>query len=182
MYISKVAITNYRGIKEQRNIQLELLSSIVGKNDAGKTIVLFAVATFLDIKSFPITFSDFNDIDKSVVFEFDFKDENISDLLMSKLKSKVKKADGLEEYVEDFVFDGAIKFKREAIKVDKKFSAESVLVRDFQKEDIRGLYLKTDDELNLIIQQYTIEIPIDGKGRNSQVEKIKIHQTILLRC
>ena len=173
MYISKLSITNYRGVKEKRTIQLEQLSSIVGKNDAGKTIVLFAVATFLDVKSFPITYSDFNDIDSPIVFEFDFKDENISELLMTKLKTKVKKADGLEEYVQDFVFDGSINFKREAVKVDKKFSSESILVKDFQQEDIRGLYLKTDDELNGIIQQYGIQIPVDGKGRNSKTEKIK---------
>jgi putative ATP-dependent endonuclease of OLD family len=173
MYISKIALTNYRGVKNQRTIQLEQLSSIVGKNDAGKTIVLFAIATFLDVKSFPITYSDFNDIDSPIVFEFDFRDENIAELLMTKLKAKVKKADGLEEYVQDFVFDGAIKFKREAVKVDKKFSSESILVKDFQQEDIRGLYLKTDDELNAITQQYGIQIPVDGKGRNSKVEKIK---------
>ena len=173
MFISNIAITNYRGVKERRTIQLEKLSSIVGKNDAGKTIVLFAIATFLDVKSFPITYSDFNDIDSPIVFEFDFKDENIAELLMTKLKTKVKKADGLEEYVKDFVLDGSIKFKREAVKVDKKFSSESILVKDFQQEDIRGLYLKTDDELNGIIQQYGIQIPVDGKGRNSKIEKIK---------
>lgn len=173
MYISKLAITNYRGVKEKRTIHLEQLSSIVGKNDAGKTIVLFAVATFLDVKSFPITYSDFNDIDSPIVFEFDFKDENIAELLMTKLKAKVKKADGLEEYVQDFVFEGAIRYKREAGKVDKKFSSESILVKDFQQEDIRGLYLKTDDELKGIIQQYGIQIPVEGKGRNSKIEKIK---------
>ncbi|RXG30693.1 ATP-dependent nuclease [Leeuwenhoekiella marinoflava] len=173
MYISKIAITNYRGIKEQRIIHLEQLSSIVGKNDAGKTIVLFSVATFLDIRSFPITFSDFNDIDQSIVLEFDFKDENISELLMSKLKSKVKKADGLDEYIKSFIFDGAIKYKREAVKVDKKFSSEYVLMEDFEQEDLRGLYLKTDEELNALLETYGIEIPVKGKGRNSKIEKIK---------
>ena len=173
MYISKIAITNYRGIKDRRIVELEKFSSLVGKNDAGKTIVLFAVATFLDVGKFPITFSDFNDINAPVVFEFDFKDENIAELLMSKLESKVRKTDGLEEYVKDFVFDGAIKFKRESIKADKKFSSENVLIEDFQQEDIRGLYLKTDEELNSIIQQYEIQIPIEGKGRNSKIEKIK---------
>lgn len=173
MYISKIAITNYRGVKDRRVVELEKFSSIVGKNDAGKTIILFAVATFLDIGKFPITFSDFNDINKPVVFEFDFKDENIAELLISKLKAKVKKTDGLEEYVKDFIFDRAIKFKREAIKVGNKFSSESVLIEDFQQEDIRGLYLKTDEELNSIIQQYDIQIPIEGKGRNSKIEKIK---------
>lgn len=173
MYISKLVITNYRGVKEQRTIHLEQLSSIVGKNDSGKTIVMYAIATFLDVKSFFITFSDFNNIDIPIVFEFDFKDENIAELLMTKLKTKIKKADGLEEYVQDFIFDGAIKFKREAIKVDKKFSSESILVKDFQQEDIRGLNLKTDEELNVIIQNYGIQIPVDGKGRNSKLEKIK---------
>jgi putative ATP-dependent endonuclease of the OLD family len=173
MYISKVAITNYRGIKEQRSIHFEQLSSIVGKNDAGKTIVLYAIANFLDIKNFNITYSDFNNIDKPIIFEFDFKDENLSDLLMAKLKSKVTKTDGLEEYVKDFIFEGAIRFKREAQKVDKKFSSENILVEDFQQEDIRGLYLKSDDELNNILKIYNIIIPVQGKGRNSKIEKVK---------
>jgi predicted ATP-dependent endonuclease of OLD family len=173
MYISKLTIENYRGVKEKRIIQLDKLSSIVGKNDAGKTILLYAVATFLDIKTFSVTFSDFNDIDKPIIFEAEFKDENIIELLKTKLKTKVKKADGLDEYVNDFIFDGVIKYKREAIKVDKKFSAEFVFVEDFKQENIRGLYFKSDDELNTILAEYKIEIPIEGKGRNSKVEKIK---------
>lgn len=173
MYISKLTIENYRGIKEKRVIKLDKLSSIVGKNDAGKTILLYAVATFLDIKTFSVTYSDFNDIDKSIVFEAEFKDENIVELLKTKLKSKVKKTDGLDEYVNDFIFDGIIKYKREAIKVDKKFSGEFVFVEDFKQEDIRGLYFKSDEELNAIIAEYKIEIPVEGKGRNSKVEKIK---------
>ncbi len=173
MYISQLAITNYRGIKETRRIYLDELSSIVGKNDAGKTILLHAVATFLDIKSFPITYSDFNDIDQPIIFEFEFKSDNLVDLLMSKLKSKVKKTEGLEEYVQDFIFDGTIKYKREAAKVDKKFSAEYVLIEDFEQEDIKALYLKSDEDLNNILENYGIDVPVAGKGRNSKVEKIK---------
>lgn len=173
MYISKISIENYRGIKDNRTIHLEKLSSIVGKNDAGKTILLFAIASFLDIKNYPITYSDFNNIDKPIEFEFDFSDDNISELLSSKLKTKVKKADGLDEYVKDFIFNNSIVFKREAVKVDKKFSSESILVEDFVQEDLRGLYLKTDEDLNNLIQQYNIEIPVLGKGRNSKLEKIK---------
>ena len=173
MYISKIKLENYRGVKDARTVNLEKFSSIVGKNDSGKTIILNAIASFLDVKTFNITYSDFNDIDKPIVFEFEFKNDAILELLMSKLKSKVKKADGLEEYVNDFVFDGGIKYKREAIKVDKKFSSEFILIRDFEQEDIQGLYFKSDDDLNTIIQQYSIAIPVDGKGRNSKVEKIK---------
>jgi len=173
MYISNLAITNYRGIKETRSIQLDQLSSIVGKNDAGKTIVLFAIASFLDIKSFPITYSDFNDVDKPIIFEFDFKSENLGELLMTKLKSKVKKTDGLEEYVQDFIFDSTIKYKREVTKEGKNFSGEYILIEDFEQEDIQQLYFKSDEELNIILEKYGIEIPVEGKGRNSKVEKIK---------
>lgn len=173
MHISKLAITNYRGIKETRIIQLDHLSSIVGKNDAGKTILLYAIATFLDTKNFPITFSDFNDINQPIVLDFDFKDENLSELLMSKLKSKVIKTDGLEEYVEDFIFDSTIKYKREAVKEGKSFDSGCILTEDFEQEDIQQLYFKSDKELNAILEDYKIEVPIEGKGRNSKVEKIK---------
>lgn len=173
MYISKISLTNYRGIKEHRSINLEKFSSIVGKNDAGKTIILNSVASFLDVKTFPITFSDFNDIDNPIIFEYELKDDNIIEMLSSKLKAKVKKADGLEEFINDFVFDGAIIYKREAMKVDKKFSAELILMQDFEQEDIRDLYFKSDEELTAILQKYDIKIPVDGKGRNSKVEKIK---------
>lgn len=173
MHISNITIANYRGVKEKRSVQLEKLSSIVGKNDAGKTIILFAIASFLDVKNYPISISDFNNIEKPIEFEFDFKDENIKELLMSKLKSKVKKTDGLEEYVEDYVFDGTIRFKRIASKPDKKFTEEYVLIQDYLQEDIQGLYLKSDEELNSILETYKIEIPVQGKGRNSKAEKVK---------
>lgn len=173
MHISNISITNYRGVKETRQIKIEPFSSIVGKNDAGKTIILFAIASFLDVKTYAISYSDFNDIEKPIEFEFDFKDENIKELLISKLKSKVKKTDGLEEYVDDYIFDGALKFKRIASKPDKKFSEEYVLVEEYLQEDIRGLYLKSDEELNSIVEGYKIEIPVQGKGRNSKAEKIK---------
>ena len=173
MYISEISITNYRGVNEKRKIELDQLSSIVGKNDAGKTIVLFAIATFLDIKSYPITFSAFNNIEELIVLECAFKAPHLEELLMTKLKSKVKKSEGLEEFVKDFVFNGTIKYKREANKVDKKFSAEFILMEDFEREDIKGLYFKSDEELNTILDSNNIDIPVEGKGRNSKTEKIK---------
>lgn len=173
MYISQISLTNYRGIKEKRTIRFDQLSSIVGKNDAGKTIILFAIGSFLDIKNFPITYSDFNNIDKPIEFEFEFKAENLKDLLMSKLKSKVKKSEGLEEYVEDFIFDGKMKYKRVVDKEGKNFSSNYILIEDFEQEDIQRLYYKSDEELNVILEKYKIEIPVQGKGRNSKNEKIK---------
>lgn len=61
MKIIEIAIENYRGIKTEQKIPLNSFSSIVGKNDSGKPIVLNAIASYLNLKDNPISVSDFND-------------------------------------------------------------------------------------------------------------------------
>lgn len=173
MYISKIALTNYRGVKERREINLSRFSSIVGKNDAGKTIVLNAIATFLDVKNFAITSTDFNEIDRPITMEFVFTSSNLIDMLSTKIKSKVKKTEGLDEFIEDFIFDETIIYKREINNQGKSWTSEHVLLNDFVREDLKGLYFKSDEEISVIIESNTIQIPVEGKGRNSKAEKIK---------
>ena len=103
MKIKRITIENYRGIKERQEIPLSGFSSIVGKNDSGKSIVLNAIATFLDVKTFPIVESDFNDLSKPIFIECHFTDENLRELLDSKIKSKIKKNDGLDEFLSDIL-------------------------------------------------------------------------------
>lgn len=173
MYISNIILTNYRGIKEKREINLSRFSSIVGKNDAGKTIILNAIASFLDIKNFAITTTDFNVIGNSIEMEFSFKSSDIIELLISKVKSKVKKTEGLDEFIVDFIFDENIVYKRTANRDGKSWSTEEVLINDFVREDLQGLYFKSDEEISTIIEANAIQIPVEGKGRNSKAEKIK---------
>lgn len=173
MYISQLSVTNFRGIKETRIINLARFSSVVGKNDAGKTIVLNAIATFLDIKSFSITQTDFNDDTKPIEFEFRLTSDLISKLLQTKVKSKVKKTEGLDEFINDLIFDNAIVYKRNANNIGKSWSEEFILMNDFKNPEIRGLYFKSDDEITSILDKYEIVIPVEGKGRNSKAEKIK---------
>lgn len=173
MYISKIALTNYRGVKERREINLSRFSSIVGKNDAGKTIVLNAVATFLDVKNFVITPTDFNQIEQPIKMEFVFTSSELIDMLSTKIKSKVKKTEGLDEFIQDFIFDETIVYKREVNSQGKNWASERVLLNDFVREDLKGLYFKSDEEISVIIESNTIQIPVEGKGRNSKAEKIK---------
>lgn len=173
MYISNLKITNYRGVKETRSINLARFSSVVGKNDAGKTIVLNAIATFLDIKSFTITQTDFNDLSKPIEFEFQLSSDSISDLLETKVKSKVKKTEGLDEFINDLIFDNSIIYKRIAYNIGKSWSEEHILINDFENSEIQGLYFKSDEEITAILEKFGIVIPVEGKGRNSKAEKIK---------
>lgn len=173
MYISKIALTNYRGVKERREINLSRFSSIVGKNDAGKTIVLNAIATFLDLKNFAITSTDFNEIDRPITMEFVFTSSELIDMLSTKIKLKVKKTEGLDEFIQDFIFDETIVYKREVNSQGKSWTSERVLLNDFVRDDLKGLYFKSDEEISVIIESNTIQIPVEGKGRNSKAEKIK---------
>ncbi|MGJ8734503.1 MAG: AAA family ATPase, partial [Cellulophaga sp.] len=122
MKLKNIAITNYRGVKNIQEVPLRSLSSVVGKNDAGKSIVLNAIATFLDAKNHPVVDSDFNDIDSSIVFQVILVHPNLKEILEAKIKTKIKKADGLEEFLNDFIFDGTIIYEREISKSGKTYT------------------------------------------------------------
>lgn len=173
MKLKSIAITNYRGVYNKQSIPLENLTSVVGKNDSGKSIALNSIATFLDIKNYPIVFSDFNKTDSPIVFQVEFESTNLKNLLEKKVKTKVKKSEGLDEFLNDFIFDDAIVFERQVSKVGKAYTLERVLIKDFEDEEFSRLYSKTDVELKEIIVNNSIDIPVEGQGRNSKIEKIK---------
>jgi len=173
MKIRKIIIENYRGIKSRQEIPLSNFSSIVGKNDSGKSIIVNAIASFLDPKNFPITESDFNDASLSIVIECWFGSENLRELLESKIKSKIKKSDGLDEFLNDLIFDDHIVFKKSVSAAKKGFDSELVLLKDFEEEVFSMLYGKSDEDLAKIISDHSIQVPVDGKGRNSKLEKVK---------
>lgn len=173
MKIEKIIIENYRGIKEKQEIPLSGFSSIVGKNDSGKSIILNAIATFLDAKNFPIVESDFNDSSKSIFIECHFTSNNLKELLESKIKSKIKKSDGLDEFLNDILFDNSIIIQKIIENPGKTIQEEKIVINDFDEADFSTLYTKSDDELKQIINKYNITIPVEGKGRNSKLEKIK---------
>ena len=173
MNIIKISIENYRGIRTRQDIPLSNLSSFVGKNDAGKSIVINAVASFLDSKNFPITESDFNDPTKPILIECWFSSESLRDELESKIKSKIKKSDGLDEFLNDLIFDNHIIFQKIISSPGKGFDTELVLIKDSDDATFSRMYTKSDEDLNEIILANGIQIPIEGKGRNSKMEKIK---------
>jgi predicted ATP-dependent endonuclease of OLD family len=143
MKIKKIIIKNYRGIKEKQEIPLSGFSSIVGKNDSGKSIIL------------------------------NVTDDNLKELLESKIKSKIKKSDGLDEFLNDILFDDSIIIQKIINQPGKSAQKENILIKDFNNADFSMLYTKSDEELNQMLEKYNITVPVEGKGRNSKLEKIK---------
>ncbi len=173
MNVTRISIENYRGIKTKQDIPLSGFSSFVGKNDSGKSIVINAIASFLDTKNFPITELDFNDPTKPILIECWFSSESIRGELEAVIKSKIKKNDGLDEFLNDLIFDDHIVFQKKVNTPKKSWDSELVLIKDFEETEFSMLYTKSDEELSEIISNNSIEIPVKGKGRNSKLEKIK---------
>ena len=173
MKISKVQIYNYRGIKETQEIPLSNFSSIVGQNDSGKSIIINAIASFLNPKEYPITYSDFNNPERPIEISCEFRAENLSELLESKIKSKIKKSDGLDEFIIDLIIEGRITIKKIISITKKSFDSEFILMADYDSDDFAFLYGRTDEELTEIVNRFKITIPVQGIGRNSKLEKIK---------
>ena len=139
MIIKKIKIENYRGIKTLQEIPLSNFTSVVGRNDSGKSIILNAIASFLDIKEYPIGDSDFNNTTKSIFIECHFCDTSLKDLLESKIKSKLKKSDGLDEFLSDILFDNTLIIQKITSVAGKTFQIENILIKDFDNRFLNAL-------------------------------------------
>ncbi len=173
MIVSEIKISNFRGIENIQTVPLSRFSSIIGKNDSGKSIVLNALASYLDVKSYPIVESDFNDLSDDIIIECSFTDDNLRYKLEKNIKSKIKKADGLEYFLNDILIANTIVIQKKISKVGKVFSEINILIKDYSDDDFSFLYSKDDNEISHILSKYDIEIPVEGKGRNSKLEKIQ---------
>ena len=171
--ITSITISNYRGISQEQIVPLDRFSSFVGKNDAGKSIILNAISSFLDPKSNPLTITDFNDLANPVTIECCFTADGLKEIIEAKVKAKIKKADGLEEFLDDLLVDGKLIVRKACSSPRKDFDSEKILFHDYVDEDFQHLYNKPDEDLNQIITQHGITLPVESKGRNSKLEKIK---------
>lgn len=124
------------------------------------------------MKNYPITVNDFNDSKLPIEIELELYEDALREKLMECFKSKVKKDAGLEDYVESFIHSNNLKYRKTINYGQNKFDEESILCTDFEREDLRSLYLKSDDAINQILEAYNISVPVKGKGRNSKFEKI----------
>lgn len=173
MRLVSMSIENYRGVRQARHIPMGSMSIFVGKNDAGKSIVLNAIATFLNVKEYPIDDIDFNDRSKPVSLEGRFTSDNLKEVVAKKIGTKIKKDEGKEEFILDICANNELAIRRVTNKAGKAFDESLLSIIDFDHEDFEMLHQKNDEELNMVMGKYTITVPVSGAGRNSKLEKIK---------
>lgn len=173
MRLTSFAIENYRGIKRAKHIPIGPMSIFVGKNDAGKSIVLNAIAAFLNVKEYPIDDIDFNDRSKPISFEGHFIADNLREIVTKKIGTKFKKDEGKDEFVLDICINDEIAIRRVMGKPGKGFDESLLSIIDFDHEDFGMLHQKSDEDLSAIMEKYAITVPVSGAGRNSKLEKIK---------
>jgi predicted ATP-dependent endonuclease of OLD family len=158
MRIKYLTIHNFRGIDKLENLEISNLNTFVGKNDAGKSAILRALACFFDVKKF----------DTKDVFKGKLNDD-ITSIEIS-FEPSVE--------IDDLALDSKklITLKKEFAVVNGKVKpAEYYLSNDYTEETYQNLWNKKEQDLNQIISDLGEEPNKSGRGKKNiiRIEQIK---------
>lgn len=158
MRIKYLTIRNFRGIDKLENLEISNLNTFVGKNDAGKSAILRALACFFDVKKF-----DTKDVFKGKL------DDDITSIEIS-FEPSVE--------IDDLALDSKklITLKKEFAVVNGKVKpAEYYLSNDYTEEKYQNLWNKKEQDLNQIISDLGEEPNKSGRGKKNiiRIEQIK---------
>jgi predicted ATP-dependent endonuclease of OLD family len=158
MRIKYLTIRNFRGIDKLENLEISNLNTFVGKNDAGKSAILRALACFFDVKKF-----DTKDVFKGKL------DDDITSIEIS-FEPSVE--------IDDLALDSKklITLKKEFAVVNSKIKpAEYYLSNDYAEEKYQNLWNKKEQDLNQIISDLGEEPNKSGRGKKNiiRIEQIK---------
>lgn len=158
MRVKYLTIRNFRGIDKLENLEISNLNTFVGKNDAGKSAILRALACFFDVKKF-----DTKDVFKGKL------DDDITSIEIS-FEPSVE--------IDDLALDSKklITLKKEFAVVNGKVKpAEYYLSNDYTEEKYQNLWNKKEQDLNQIISDLGEEPNKSGRGKKNiiRIEQIK---------
>jgi predicted ATP-dependent endonuclease of OLD family len=176
MYISRISIKNFRGIKNQ-TLEFTKYNSLIGKNDCGKSTIINAINFFFNDEKASSN-KDFNKYiskNKDITIEVEISEYNTLDL---KPYLIAEKDTGFDEVVQDYVIDGVLKVKKVWEFSDKaEISCKTYLfVNSFKDYDIYG----DPKSLKKWLTDLKLEVPVEGVGGNSDVEKQSVIRNHLL--
>jgi putative ATP-dependent endonuclease of the OLD family len=179
MYISKIKIQNYRGIKLQE-LQFTSYNTLVGKNDCGKSTIINAIKMFFNDE--PANQKDFNYYikeNKNIEIEIYIKNYDIE--LLKNYVLGGSKEDGFDNLVDDYLTEDCLVIKKIWEYKDTAQTASQIfiLTNDFENYNLHDPKLKSAD-INKWIKEFKVEIPVSGSGNNSDTEKKSFLKTHLL--
>lgn len=158
MKLRYLTIKNFRGISNLEKLEISNLNTFVGKNDAGKSVILRALDCFFDVKKF--TPKD--------VFKGKSYDE-ITSIELSFLPSV---------NVDNLALDSTnlITIKKEFLLANgKPKPSEFYLCFDFYEEKYQDLWNKKEQDLNQIVSDLGEKPNKSGRGKSNvlRIEQIK---------
>ncbi len=169
MKLHSIKIQNYRGIIEEQEIRFSNLTTLVGRNDSGKSIILNALNLYLNDEK--IEKKDFNNQSSgspviSCVWKTD--EDEIINLIAG------EKSEGYDSYKDAITFPNRlIEIKKNYEKEGKKVSSIKIKIKDFQDDKYQNLWGEKSSKINFWVENLGIDVPSSGKGKNSDAEKIK---------
>jgi predicted ATPase len=174
MKLSKIKIKNYRGILDEQELHFGDFSTLVGGNDAGKSIVLHAINLFLNDEK--IDKKDFHNCSESqeVIISTFWTFSDLRTKIIEHLKKGKAKDVGHVTYTDAVLGEkNILGIRKKYEKENKKATQIEVRIFDYKQDDYRNLWDKSDSDLDSIINDLSVEIPKAGEGRNSKAEKVK---------
>jgi predicted ATP-dependent endonuclease of OLD family len=156
MRIVKIAIKNFRALKELPEVTFNKLPTIVGKNDAGKSSILHALNIFFEKKD--LEPSDFYHRCKE-------EDEVVITVPFTDLPGEIELEPGIKTNLEQENLLGSDKtliISKRFKNIKKPKPLNCLIVEDFEEYDFQNLCSKKQNELNEIGKKYSIDFPKSG--------------------
>ncbi|MBE0415161.1 MAG: ATP-dependent endonuclease [Dehalococcoidia bacterium] len=162
MRISQVSIRNFRALKQLEELRLDDMSIIIGKNDTGKSSILYALDLFFEKRK--VKSSDYfkppGSAPRADAIEIEVVFTNLDDDLLDRLRA--------EGYLQA---DDCLRIKRtftgDSEQKTEQLRTEAVC-EDFINEEFRNLPLRREAELNALIKEKGIpEVGRSGAGRTN---------------
>lgn len=159
MRIHSISIKNFRPFKELKEVRFGQVTTIVGKNDVGKSSILRAIKLFFDKKP-KIDLEDFHDMagpDENIVIEVSF----------TSLPERIELEEGVETtFKEEMLLDkdGYLRIRKTFLRNDPKSFEISLITQDFQDTRFSGLADLSERELNERCKELGIDIKRAGRG------------------
>lgn len=141
MYIEKIRVKNYRGIRDSKWIKFDRLSAIVGKNDAGKSSILHAINEFYNENKLLEGNKYFGAGNDSTEIEICFKGEELE---------KIPKV-LLDE-------NGYLHLKKIGTNIGETYKTY-IIANDFVKEDYQNMFQLSQTKMKTIFKSMKKEIP-----------------------